>query len=514
MTKHKEILRLHHQSLSSRSIASLLGCSRNTVAKVLDALNRTDLAWSQLELLTEDQLTKLLFPPVELDSNRLLPDFEQIHKELAKPGVNLTLLWDEYCLTARMAGKIPYMYTQFNKMYRDFAVRNKATMHLHRKPGDSLEVDWAGQKAHILDSTTGEVLDAFVFVSTLSSSQYTYAEGFLDMSTESWISAHIHAFQFYGGVPRSLINDNLKTGVVTPHFVDPLLNRTYQELAEHYGTVILPARVKRPKDKPSVESSVSNVSTWIIAALRHQQFFSLADLNQGIREKLKELNRKPFQKKPTSREQAFRDEERDLLLPLPVHPFEIAQWKTATVQFNYHITVEKMNYSVPYEYIKEKVDVRMTPKMVEIFLHQTRIASHLRLHGKPGQYSTTPEHMPEKHQSYMLWDGARFLHWAKQVGPHTEIVVQSILNHHKIEQQGYKSCFGLLKLADRYSPKRLEAACQRALSYTPQPNYRSIQTILKNGSDKLKVDIPEKTSSSTQYGYIRGADYYGKGDKK
>jgi transposase len=271
-----------------------------------------------------------------------LPDFEQIHKELAKPGVNLTLLWDEYCLTARMAGKIPYMYTQFNKMYRDFAVRNKATMHLHRKPGDSLEIDWAGQKAHILDSTTGEVLDAFVFVSTLSSSQYTYAEGFLDMSTESWISAHIHAFQFYGGVPRSLINDNLKTGVVTPHFVDPLLNRTYQELAEHYGTVILPARVKRPKDKPSVESSVSNVSTWIIAALRHQQFFSLADLNQGIREKLKELNRKPFQKKPTSREQAFRDEERDLLLPLPVHPFEIAQWKTATVQFNYHITVEKM----------------------------------------------------------------------------------------------------------------------------------------------------------------------------
>jgi len=201
-------------------------------------------------------------------------------------------------------------------------------------------------------------------------------------------------------------------------------------MAEYYGTVILPARVRKPKDKLSVESSVSNVSTWIIASLRNQQFFSLVELNLGIKEKLRELNHKAFQKRPASREVTFREEERYHLQSLPSRPFEIAQWKTATVQFNYHITAEKMNYSVPYEYIKEKVDVRITKKMLEVFVHQIRIASHLRLYGKFGQYSTIPEHMPEKHKEYILWDKDRFINWSRQVGPSTEIVVKSILSQH------------------------------------------------------------------------------------
>jgi hypothetical protein len=282
-------------------------------------------------------------------------------------------------------------------------------------------------------------------------------------------------------------------------------------MAEHYGTAVIPARVRKPKDKPNAEGAVGVISTWILAALRHQQFFTLSELNAAIREKLDTFNRNPFQKKTGSRLTVFLEEEKQALQPLPVSTYELAFWKVAIVQFNYHVAIEKMHYSVPYEYIKHPVDVRLTRKVVEVFYQNHRICSHPRLYGPEGQYSTSTEHMPEDHQKYLQWNGERFISWAEKVGSQTAIAVKAILASHKIEQQGYRSCMALLKLADRYSVTRLEAACTRALSYTPNPSYKNISTILKSGQDKIsqpQIDMPANDGSD-QYGFTRGANYYG-----
>ena len=252
------------------------------------------------------------------------------------------------------------------------------------------------------------------------------------------------------------------------------------------------------------------VSTRIIATLRNRKFFSLEELNRAIRQKLDEHNKTPFTKREGSRYSVFQSQEKAFLHKLPTAQFELAQWKVATVQYNYHISVEKMQYSVPYEYIKQKVDVRLTRNMVEVFYNQNRIASHRRLYGHPGQYSTVESHMPEDHQKYLQWDGERFIRWAESIGPATAITVKGILTSHKIQQQGYKSCMGLLKLADKYSVARLESACVRALQFTPQPSYKSIKNILVTGQDKLEIASAEKKPANNEYGFTRGAEYYGR----
>ncbi|WP_242999242.1 Mu transposase domain-containing protein [Enterocloster lavalensis] len=285
-------------------------------------------------------------------------------------------------------------------------------------------------------------------------------------------------------------------------------------MAEHYGTAIIPARVRAPKDKPNAEGSVGNISTWITAALRNEQFFSLSELNRAIRQKLEDFSHRPFQKKEGSRYEIFRDEEMPLLAPLPATPYELAEWKQATVQFNYHISFAGMLYSVPHEYIKRKVDVRVTDKTIEIFYNHNRIASHRRLYGRKGQYSTITEHMPPSHQQYLEWNGDRFRKWAERIGSSTYQVVDAILTSKRVEQQSYRSCMGLLKLADKYSVDRLEAACRKALSFTATPSYKSIKNILDTGSNQ--AEMPDRgvatdrhtDSGKSSHALTRGADYY------
>lgn len=281
-------------------------------------------------------------------------------------------------------------------------------------------------------------------------------------------------------------------------------------MAEHYNTAIIPACVRTPKDKPNAEGTVGNISTWITAALRNEQFFSLAELNAAIRKKLYEFSRRPFQKKEGSRYEIFRDEELPLLAKLPATPYEIAEWKAATVQFNYHISVDGMLYSVPYEYIKRKVDVRVTDTTIEIFYNHNRIASHRRLYGRRGQYSTITEHMPKDHQKYLEWNGDRFRQWAERIGINTSKVVNALLASQPVEQQSYRSCMGLLKLADKYSVDRLEAACARALTYTASPSYKSIKNILAAGQEHISSEKSKENPSPTpnQHAITRGADYY------
>lgn len=507
MTNYREVLRLQSLGFNNSKIAASAGISRQTVIRVLQRAAAQGLNWHTAEDLSDRELAERLYPPEDEKIGYKMPDYEIIHRELSKPGVSLQLLWFEYCERCRESGEIPYQLTQFKKYYRDFAVKTKATMHIHRKPGELLEVDWVGQTAELVDSDTGEVIDAYVFVAALPYSGYSYVEAFLAQDQEAWITAHVNAYGFFGGVTRILVPDNLKTGVIKNTRVDVVLNKSYQELAEHYGTAIIPTRVRSPKDKATVEGAVGIISTWILAAIRNQRFFSLQELNEVIREKLYAFNHKLFQKKDGSRSTLFL-EERMSLLPLPSRPFELATWKVATVSFNYHIDVDETYYSVPYEYIKRRVDVRLTRNVVEVFFEGNRICSHPRVHGRRGQYKTVKEHMPPNHQQYLQWNGERFRSWAAKIGANTTTVVEAILTGHKIEQQGYRTCMALLKLSEQYTPERLESACARALFYTPRPTYKAVQTILKSGQDKASVE-----PAPSQFGFTRGADYYGRGRK-
>lgn len=510
MTKYREILRLFSQGISQRNIAISCACSRNTVAKTLARAAELHISWPLPEGTTDGELDKR-FSVQPSTTLRKMPDFEYLYKELAKHGVTLKLLWSEYCEECRRRKEIPLMYSQFCHHYQQFSQTKRASMHIPRKPGEQTEVDWAGQTASLIDRNTGEIIPVYVFVAALSYSLYAYAEGFVSQDQESWISAHVRMFAFFQGVTRMLVPDNLKTGVHKPDWYAPAINRTYHEMAEYYNTAVIPARVRKPKDKPNAEGAVGSISTWIIAALRHREFFSLHELNQAMRKKLEEFNARPFQKKTGSRLSVFLEEEKPALIPLPAAPFELAAWKQATVQFNYHISVDKNHYSVPYEYIKQKVDVRLTRQVLEVFYQNTRICSHPRIYGRIGQYSTNEIHMPEGHKAYVSWNAERFVSWSRKIGPHTEATVQAILAAHKIEQQGYRSCMGLLKLADKYSAARLEAACKKALSYTPHPSLKSVSTILSTGQDKIADGpVPAPSPDSLRFGFTRDAAYYGR----
>jgi transposase len=513
MTNYREILRLNSLGILKQDIAIACGCSRNTVANVTKIAREQGLKWETAERLSSKELGEKLFPGNMKKAVYKIPDWEYVHREMAKNGVTLSLLWAEYCEQCRGSGEIPYQTTQFYYYYAEYVQKTKATMRISHKPGEIMEVDWAGQNAFIRNTDTGGHIKAHIFVAVLPYSGYTYVEAFLSQDQESWIQAHINAYGHFGGVTRVLVPDNLKTGIVKHTRHETVVNKAYQEMAEHYRTAVIPARVRAPKDKATVEGNVGIISTWITAALRNQQFLSLWELNTAIHAKLTEFNNKPFQKKEGSRAAVF-EEERTFMLPLPEYPYELATWKIATVQFNYHITTENGNYSVPYEYIKQKVNVRLTKRLVEVFFAGNRVASHPRLYGRPGQYSTCEEHMPKNHREYVAWNGERFLSWAGKIGAHAKTIVQIFISRNQIEQQGYKACIrhlcrALLKLSDTYSASRLEKACARALSFTERPSLKTIQIILKSGQDNLPTDEPVSNLPETSGSrFTRGREYY------
>ena len=510
MTKYREILRLHALGLSQQNIADSCSVSKKTVNRVLRKADELNITWPLDANDIDAVLAEKLFPSAKpVTSNKRMPDYNYIRKELLRNGVSKKLLWTEYMEDCRENGEEPLMYSQFCYYIQQDEQKRRATMHINRKPGEQIEVDWAGDPAIIIDPDTGELIKTYIFVGVMTYSLYAYAEAFVDMKQKSWINAHIHMYEYFGGVAKILVPDNCKTAVIHNNsWNDQVINETYHDMAEHYGTAIIPARVRTPKDKPNAEGTVGNISTWIIAALRDEQFFSIAELNQAIRNKLELFNQRPFQKKEGSRLSLFHGEEKPLLAPLPATRFELSDWKVATVQFNYHISVEGMLYSVPYEYIKKKVDVRVTDTTIEIFYNHNRIASHRRLYGRQGQYSTVTAHMPEDHQKYLEWNGTRFRKWAERIGINTYTAVNAILASRRVEQQTYRSCMGLLKLAEKYSEEKLEAACERALSYTTSPSYKSIKNILVTNLDKLILPKEDDSSTQNTHGITRGADYY------
>ena len=512
MTKYREILRLKSLGFSDRNIALSCSVSRNTFKRVIDKAEEKHISWPLDFDITDAVLDELLFPSNKSVTQRRLPDYDYIRKELLRKGVTKKLLWVEYCEDCRLSGENPLMYSQFCEYIHRDEQKRRATMHIPRKSGQQVEVDWAGDPAHIIDPDTGEITDCWLFIGVMTYSQYTFVESFMNERTGNWIKAHAHMYEFFGGVAPMLASDNCTTAVdhKKSDWYTPVLNRTYHEMAEHYNVAILPARVRHTKDKPNAEGSTGKISTWITAALRDEQFFSLAVLNDAIRKKLKAFNARQFQKKECSRLSLFLGEEQPLLAPLPATPFELAEWKQATVQFNYHIAVDGMYYSVPHQYIKDKADVRVTDTTIEVFHNHDRIASHRRLYGRKGQYSTVTEHMPADHQKYLEWNGDRFRRWADQIGSNTRKVVDAILTSGRVEQQSYRSCMGLLRLADKYTSQRLEKACERALSYSARPSYKSIKSLLTAMEQDPDAGlVPDTDDTKKPRGITRGARYYG-----
>ncbi|WP_457942556.1 IS21 family transposase [Caproiciproducens sp. LBM24188] len=512
MVDYREIMRLRSLGYSQRQVAASVHSSKDTVGSVYRLADIHGLYWPLSDDLN-NQAIQNLFYPERAQSDRKIPDYALMHKELARSGVTLTLLWAEYCEACYAENSLPYQYTQFCDSYRKWAKITKATMRIKRKPGDTMEVDWAGNILTIYDSITGEEIPAYLFVAVLPCSCYAYAEAFLNHGTESWIKAHIHAYQYFDGVTRILIPDNLKTGIISNTRYETRLNRSYSEMAEYYNTAIIPARVDRPKDKPNAEGTVNHASTWIIAALRNEKYFSIQELNGAIAEKLNQFNRKPFTQREGSRYSAFMEEEKSFLQSLPASPYELAVWSTATIKYDYLITDGKNKYSVPFDLIGQEVDIRITSTTIEAFYQGSRVSSHPRISEKRRDPIIKVEHMPDNHKKYLSYNQESFLEWAEGVGLHTVTVVRSFLSSGKVAEQGYKYCASLTKMADKYGYHRLEMACERALAYVPNPSIRNIDIILKTGQDKLKkptsAAITDSAPSSSQYSFTRGAEYFG-----
>lgn len=510
MVDYKEILRLSSKDYSLRQIAASVGHSHHTVKKVLDLTVQHRIEWPVDDDITNSELEKLFYPDKRDARKPYAPiNYEYIHRELSKKGVTLTLLWQEYCEVAYANGETPYMSTQFGDKYRRWARITKATMRVTHKPGDTMQVDWAGGTIPYFDPITGEEYKAYLFVAALPCSSYLYVEACTDMKIENWLMCHVQAYAYFGGVTRILVPDNLKTGVTANTRYETQLNQSYQELAEYYRTAIVPARVRKPQDKGLVEKSVGFSTTWITAALRERKFFSFAEVQEAVAERLEYINNKPFQKRPGCRREAYLAEEKEFMLPLPKRPYEPSVWKQQTVGSDYLISDGLNKYSVPFDLIGEQVQIRLTRDLVEIYFKGSRMTSHKRLEKYSIQPIVKPEHMPERHREYLNYNADEFKTWAKTVGKSAEEIVRYFLNSGSAAEQGYKACVSLTKLEKRYGKKKLETACERMLAFSSSPSIRTIATLLKNSHEPDQS--ANENEPTSRYGITRGAAYWKKG---
>lgn len=504
MRKILEVLRLHHEgNRSHREIARSVNASPTTVGEILRRAKLAGIAWPLPATTSEAALEAQLYPPAA-PSNRARPepDWPAVHRELRRKGVTLDLLWQEY----KAEHPDGYRYSGFCEHYRHWVGRLAVSLRQTHAPGEKLFIDYAGPTVPIVDPMSGELRQAALFVAVLGASNYTYCEATWSQGLPDWIGSHVRALEHLGGVPALLVPDNLKSGVTTACFYDPEINPTYRDLASHYATVVLPARPRRPKDKAKAEGGVLLVERWVLARLRHQRFFSLDELNRAIAELMLRLNTRPFKKLPGCRQSAFAELDRPALRPLPATRYEFAEWKVARVGIDYHVEVVGHYYSVPYRFAREKVDVRLTAVIVELFHRGARIASHARCDTR-GHHSTLDAHMTPAHQAVMGWNAPRLIHWAARIGPHVQAVVEHILNQRRHPQQGYRACLGILRLGTAFGDDRLEAACVRALAIGA-PSYRSLKSILKHGLEQKRASAPAQANLPLDHANVRGPDYY------
>lgn len=506
MRKIKELLRLKAAGHTNREIARSLAIAHSTVRDYLRRATEAGVIWPLPPAWSESELETRLFPPTAPSTvPRPLPDWADVHREMKarkKTKVTLQLLWLEY----KQGHPDGLQYSQFCCLYRAWRGGLDRVLRQEHRAGDKVFVDYAGQTVPIIDRTTGEILEAEIFVGVLGASNFTYAEAFRDQTLPEWIAAHVHMYEYFGGVPSLTVPDNLKAGVRHACYYDPDLNPTYHDMSVHYGTAILPTRPVKPRDKAKAEAGVQLVERWILARLRKHTFFSLADLNREIRRLLDGLNDRPFQKLEGSRRSLFEELDKPALQPLPVRPYELARWKKVRPNIDYHVDVEGHYYSVPHQLVRQPMEARYTRTVVEIIHRGRRVAVHVRSHRKGG-FTTEPSHRPKAHQKHLEWTPSRIIAWAHKTGPRTGELVRQILATKPHPEQGYRACLGLLRAGETYSPQRLEAACDRALEIGGI-SYRSVKSILKSGLDRTPVEEQTQLALPQDHEHVRGGHYY------
>ena len=499
MRKISEVLRLFQESqLSNGKIARSLGISKSTVAAYLALAKEAGLAWPLAEG-QQEVLERRFSEGKPVLSPKPLPEMATVHLELKKPGVTLQLLWEEY----RAVHPGGYRYTQFCHYYREWERHLGVTMRQHHVAGEKLFVDYSGDKFRVVG--TGEAREAELFVAVLGASSYIYAEATWTQTLPDWIASHIHAFEYFGGVSRIVVPDNLKSGVTKTCRYEPDINPTYHALCVHYGCAVIPARPGKPRDKAKVECGVLFAQRWILAALRHRTFFSLAELNQAIREALEKLNNRPMQKIKKSRREIYQEIEKAALKPLPADRYVLMEFKNCRVNIDYHIEVEDHYYSVPYTLAGDVVEARYNRTTVEVFYKGRRVASHLRslvAH----KHTTVTEHMPRSHRKHAEWTPSRLIHWGKTLGDEVGRLFDEIMKARPHPEQGFRSCLGIMRLAKVHGDERLKKACERALALKSY-SYRTVRNILAHKLEAASSTVPEKRSD-IRHEHLRGASYY------
>lgn len=519
MCKIKEILRLRYElGLSQQEIARSCCISQPTVHRYLERAEAAGLSWPLPHDCDDHRLNQLLFPASARDSSpaatpqgdetsvarsRAPIDFAEIHRELqTNKHVTLQLLWEEY----RQSHPDGYRYSQFCELYRRWRRKLDVVLRQDHLAGEKMFVDWAGDTVPIYARETGEAKPAFLFVAVLGASSYTFARSTLSQELPNWIDCHIQALEFFQGAPQLIVPDNPKTAVTRACRYEPDLNRTYLEFAQHYHVAVMPARPYKARDKAKVEVGVLLAERWLLAVLRHEKFFSLADLNQALTPLLQRLNQRPFRKREGSRASLYATLDRPALQPLPAERYGMGQWEKLRVNMDYHVEVDHHYYSVPYRLADEEVEVCFTPTTVEIFHQGNRVASHVRSY-LADQHSTVHEHRPKSHQAHLEWTPSRLIHWGESVGEATAQVIRTILESKPHPEQGYRACLGIQRLGKIYSPRRLEAACRRALE-AQACSYHSLQSILQRGLEQPATSPTEPERTSPQHENVRGGTYY------
>lgn len=506
MRKIREVLRLGLEcGLSYRQVAKALGISRPVATQYLIDFRATGLRYREIEGMGDEDLLRIIRKNREKKSRKyraLANWFEYITKELKKTGVTLQSLWDEY----KKKHNDGYGYTQFCYHYQVWRNSSPLTMHIEHKAGEKLFVDFAGKKPRIYNRKTGASREVEVLVATLGASQYTYVEAVESQKKEDWIKANDNALWFFGGVTGAIVPDCLKTAVDKADKYEPDINPEYADFARHYNTVILPARPASPQDKSLVENAVNNVYLKIYAPLRNRRFYSLEELNEAFRERLKVLNNVSFQNMKTSRRGLFEETDKNALKPLPNQRYERKNFENRKVQFNYHVELKEDHhyYSVPWRNKGKYAVIIYTADTVEIYHNNFRIALHKR-DRKVNGYTTLKEHMPPHHKFYAGWSPQRFINWGRNIGNETKMLVKKILESRQFPEQAYKVCLGILNLSKKYGNKRVNKACSRALAFGNY-SYKAVKTILEKGLDKIQEEplLPR----FPEHNNIRGNEYF------
>ncbi|MCP4006158.1 MAG: IS21 family transposase [bacterium] len=503
MRKTKEILRQKWaQGRSHREVARSLGVSMGAISGALQRAAAAELDWPAVASLTESELEARLYSTPTTVRGRVLPDCAWLHTERQRKGVTLALLHVEY----REQHPDGYGYTQFCEHYRRWCKKHRVTMRQLHRAGEKMFVDYAGKRPSIVDRMTGERTPVELFVAVLGASSYTFAEVTQTQRSHDFIASHTRAVEFFGGVAEVTVPDQLKSGVTRACRYEPGLQRTYEDWAQHYGTTVIPARPRKPRDKAKAEAAVLVVERWIVARLRNETLYSVGQMNVRIRELLVELNDRLMRAYGQSRRERFELLDRPALRPLCRDRFLYTEWKSARVNIDYHVQLGTHFYSVPYALVRERVEIRATVLTVEVFHRGQRVGTHVRK-DDPG-FSTTAAHMPKAHRKHLEWTPSRLIHWGSTIGPQTRTLVAAILEERRHPEQGYRSCLGILRLAKQYGHDRLESACKRAVAVHAR-SYRHVHSILKHGLDQVELEIEEPNPAKRPgHRNVRGANYY------